>query len=95
VAALFTSQRRHIKGEVEMTSLRRKTATIAFVKKVCKELKQPFTEAQLTERMHGRRYNYPTTRELQHILTKMDFIEVVGKETTHTGTTTQYMYVGD
>ena len=78
-----------------MVSLRRKTSTIAFVKQTCKELEQPFTEAELTDGMHGRRYNYPTTRELQHILTKMDFIEVVGKGRTHTGTTTEYQYIGD
>ena len=78
-----------------MVALRRNSSTMAFVKKTCKALEQPFTVSDLTKSMHGKRRNYPTMPELQHSLTKMDFIEVVGKDMTHNGTTTQYQYVGD
>ena len=78
-----------------MVAIRRNTSTMAFVKKVCKEIEQPFTVFDLMRGMHGKRRNYPTIPELQHSLTKMDFIEVVGKDMRYNGTTTQYQYVGD
>ena len=76
-----------------MTSLRKKTDTIAFVKQMCKEIEQPFTIYELSQRMHGKRYNYPTNRELTHILTKMDFIKTVKEKTN--GTSRQFTYIGD
>ncbi len=78
-----------------MVSIKNKRSTFEFLKKVCKEIEQPFTIFDLTEKMHGQRYNFPTTTELKHLLTKMTFIEVVGKTATCTGKTSKYIYVGE
>ena len=78
-----------------MVSNKNKPDIIAFVKRVCKEIKQPFTIFELTEEMCGQRRNFPTTTELQYLLTKMPFIEIVGKAKSYAGTVTRYQYVGD
>jgi len=78
-----------------MVSVKNKKDTIAFLKRMCKQFGHPFTVFELTERMCGQRYNYPTTSELQHMLTKMDFIKVVDTTKTHIGCARKYIYVGD
>ena len=78
-----------------MVSTKNKPDIIAFVKRVCKEINQPFTIFELTDKMCGQRQNFPTTTELQHLLTKMPFIEIVGRVKSYAGSVTKYTYVGD
>lgn len=76
-------------------AIKRKAGTVRFLKDTCKGFDKPFTIRDLMDAMHGRRYNYPTTRELQMVLKKLDFIDVVGKEETNNGMEMHYRYVGD
>ena len=78
-----------------MVSTKNKPDIMAFVKRVCKEIKQPFTIFDLMDEMYGQRRNFPTTTELQHLLTKMPFIEIVGRVKSYAGSVTRYQYVGD
>lgn len=66
--------------------------TIAFLKFACKNVDQPFTVFDLTEFMRGKRYHFPTLPELQHMLSKMDFIEMVGEKYTLTGKAKTYAF---
>lgn len=78
-----------------MATLKNKRDTMAFLKRTCKEIKQPFTIFDLTDDMCGRRHHFPTLPELQHMLSKMAFIKIVGRKKTVTGVATQYVYVGE
>ena len=66
---------------------------IAFLKKVCREIHQPFTVFDITNEMQNRRMCYPTTSQIKNYLWRLPFIKKTDVKQTRTGRITRYIYV--